>query len=207
MGNVMGKLFNTHSTLRRALIVGSALFAGLAIPSAAQATVQVGPAATVSPCANFTFSVTIMACAGGNSGNLLQSSLTDPTGLAALVALGAPGTGTFLEAKLENLDSNTGVINFATVLTGISVFGFHAGGAGDGGQGTFFFQFDAGAGVDVITITDRLNSNATGLSNAALFQTGAVPEPGTWAMMLLGFGAMGVSMRRRRETPALLQIA
>lgn len=26
---------------------------------------------------------------------------------------------------------------------------------------------------------------------------GAVPEPGTWVMMLVGFGAIGVSMRRR----------
>lgn len=29
--------------------------------------------------------------------------------------------------------------------------------------------------------------------------TGAVPEPGTWAMMLVGFGAMGVSLRRRTK--------
>lgn len=203
----MRTLFNARSMLRRALIAGSAVFASLAIPSTAQATVQVGPAATVSPCTNFTFSVTIIACAGGYSGNMLQSSLTNSTGLAALVALGAPGTGTFLEPKLEGLSSATGVINFTTVLTGMTVFGFHAGGAGDGGQGTFFFQFDAGAGVDVITITDRLNSNATGLSNAALFQTGAVPEPGTWAMMLLGFGAMGVSLRRRPRTQDLLQFA
>lgn len=29
---------------------------------------------------------------------------------------------------------------------------------------------------------------------------GAVPEPGTWAMMILGFGAMGLSLRRRKET-------
>lgn len=28
--------------------------------------------------------------------------------------------------------------------------------------------------------------------------TPAVPEPGTWAMMLLGFGAIGFSVRRRR---------
>ena len=28
--------------------------------------------------------------------------------------------------------------------------------------------------------------------------TGAVPEPGTWAMMLLGFGGIGLAMRRRR---------
>jgi hypothetical protein len=36
----------------------------------------------------------------------------------------------------------------------------------------------------------------------------AVPEPGTWAMMLLGFGAAGYSMRRsRRAQPRLAQLA
>ena len=35
---------------------------------------------------------------------------------------------------------------------------------------------------------------------------GAIPEPATWGMMLLGFGAVGYAMRRRRR-PALLQIA
>ena len=33
-----------------------------------------------------------------------------------------------------------------------------------------------------------------------------VPEPATWAMMLLGFAGMGLVIRRRRE-PALAQIA
>ena len=31
----------------------------------------------------------------------------------------------------------------------------------------------------------------------------AVPEPSTWAMMLLGFGAVGYSMRRRRVNASL----
>lgn len=35
----------------------------------------------------------------------------------------------------------------------------------------------------------------------------AVPEPATWAMMLLGFGGIGVTMRRRRRNASLMQIA
>jgi hypothetical protein len=35
--------------------------------------------------------------------------------------------------------------------------------------------------------------------------TSGVPEPGTWAMMLLGFAGIGVSMRRRRK-PVLAQL-
>jgi hypothetical protein len=34
----------------------------------------------------------------------------------------------------------------------------------------------------------------------------AVPEPGTWALMLIGFGGMGFAMRRRQK-PALAQLA
>lgn len=37
-------------------------------------------------------------------------------------------------------------------------------------------------------------------------ESGAVPEPATWAMMLLGFGALGHGMRRRTSAKAL-QIA
>ena len=38
----------------------------------------------------------------------------------------------------------------------------------------------------------------SGLSEVRFVGIAAVPEPATWAMMLLGFGAVGVSLRRRR---------
>ena len=38
--------------------------------------------------------------------------------------------------------------------------------------------------------------------------TPAVPEPATWAMMLLGFGGIGMAMRRsRRRSSTLMQVA
>ncbi len=35
----------------------------------------------------------------------------------------------------------------------------------------------------------------------------AVPEPATWSMMLLGFGAIGVGLRRRKPRLSHRQIA
>lgn len=40
------------------------------------------------------------------------------------------------------------------------------------------------------------------LDNVLLDSTAAVPEPATWAMMILGFGAAGTMMRRRRAALA-----
>jgi hypothetical protein len=41
------------------------------------------------------------------------------------------------------------------------------------------------------------NGGNTGLSD--IYFTTAVPEPGAWALMLLGFGGLGMVMRRRRS--------
>ena len=59
------------------------------------------------------------------------------------------------------------------------------------------------------------NITVTGLSrglgsyggNLTFIPAAAVPEPGTWALMLIGFGAVGFSMRRRRRITATLQAA
>ena len=38
------------------------------------------------------------------------------------------------------------------------------------------------------------------------FAINGVPEPATWAMMLLGFGAIGFAMRRRKDTQGTRRI-
>jgi hypothetical protein len=42
------------------------------------------------------------------------------------------------------------------------------------------------------------------LALATGLPAGGVPEPGTWAMMLLGFGAIGFALRRQTQTLAAL---
>jgi hypothetical protein len=38
------------------------------------------------------------------------------------------------------------------------------------------------------------------------FAGAAVPEPATWAMMIIGFGGVGATLRNRRRS-AMLQVA
>jgi len=47
-----------------------------------------------------------------------------------------------------------------------------------------------------LTFTGGAGSNFNGTVNIS-----AVPEPATWGLMLLGFGAMGGMLRTRRQTP------
>ncbi len=65
------------------------------------------------------------------------------------------------------------------------------------------------AGVHNIFVNGTIGSAGTGSYSGNINLTavqGAVPEPGTWLMMLLGFGAAGYTMRRRPRR-ALVQMA
>jgi hypothetical protein len=46
-----------------------------------------------------------------------------------------------------------------------------------------------------------------GLQQLTTLNVAAVPEPSTWAMMLLGFGAVGFSLRRSQRRSLLPQLA
>ena len=102
-------------------------------------------------------------------------------------------TGTFNGSQITGLANVTGSNNLF-YLTGP----FFVDGNGLG------FSTAAGSAVNLFVTTDtRYRVNAGGLSTgfvtaSASPAAGAVPEPVTWAMMLLGFSAIGFSVRRRR---------
>ncbi len=94
---------------------------------------------------------------------------------------------------------NGNQIDFGQMMYGMTFIAAHFGNvAGPAGNVTVFWAFDFGTqGAQFVSLSDT-----QGFSNAVLFSTGvpAVPEPSTWMMLLLGFGAVGAALRRNRKT-------
>jgi hypothetical protein len=62
-------------------------------------------------------------------------------------------------------------------------------------------QFTADPGQRIAGITFASSGNSFEIDNLAV--SAAVPEPATWALMILGFGVVGAAMRRRKPKLAL----
>lgn len=185
------------------------IFASLALTAASPslaALTLVGPgcdATLPDPNAN--------ACAGAYAGNLNNNASIGDLNAALDVLAG----GSFQDVVFADLDptkaffsGGTGTtLNFAATLFGEQILSLHFGDAGSGiGNHTILYLFDFG-----LTGADSIVLNQQGWSNAVLVTppggTPPVPEPATWAMMLMGFGAAGYAIRRRRRKVDLAQIA
>jgi hypothetical protein len=127
-----------------------------------------------------------------------QSFVNQLNGYTAQTITGI--TGTFNGSQITGLANVTGSNNLF-YLTGP----FFVDGNGLG------FSTASGVSANLFVTNDtsyRVNTMGagllTGLVTASATQvTAAVPEPATWAMMLLGFGAIGVSVRRKRRVTML----
>lgn len=68
--------------------------------------------------------------------------------------------------------------------------------------GNGVYDFFTGTGCCVDTMSQAVRVTITGVTSVppGTIGSGAVPEPSTWAMMILGFGAVGATLRRRQQT-------
>jgi len=125
---------------------------------------------------------------GGASASLITFNLL-PLGPQSTVADAQSVVVTFAGGSQTIVNLNGSGNNFYGILAT----------AGEQLTGLSFGNFQpTGSGVQALQQV-RLNLNPT---------VAAVPEPGTWALMLLGFGAVGASLRRsRRRSSGLLQMA
>lgn len=64
------------------------------------------------------------------------------------------------------------------------------------GQNKFGLQ---GTGVDFTSVSFEFSRNAVDIRQVELGGITAVPEPATWALMIIGFGGAGAMIRRRRS--------
>ena len=180
----------------RFALAAFAALSGLTCASSAQA--KKPPAPPPPGCSVVTFSVTTLNCLGFYDKNLVSEDgpkLSKALGLTSGLDAGASS----LLEKIEwapNQDANP--IDFLTSLSGKTVIGIHFGGGNTGYNGTGFWLLDVPVGTDKIT---WYSDTQKGISNAGLYLTQvppAVPEPTTWALLLVGFAAVGAAMRRSR---------
>jgi hypothetical protein len=177
--------------MNRKTFAAAAAFAAVLFAGSAQAV-------PLAACSDADISPEALSCVGFISGNLLSNSPADITAQTnALASLGLTWDKNFNgDEKLSSLNG-THTLDFSTLLTGISYIGIHFGnGTGGPGNGTAFYKLDAGAGLDTITLAYNASSDAVLYSTSPVR---GVPEPASWAMMIVGFLGVGGTLRRARR--------
>lgn len=183
------------------------ILASAIVSSPAMAAKNKGPAATPTPTPPAACALSDIAnaeaCSGFYAGNLLAGNKGDIAAqVAGLSAIGFTfdGNWSVVEGTKINPLGDGFSYDFASLLNGTTYIGIHkgnangAGGTVAGTQGTAFYRINA-------TNLDVLKVAFAGGSSAVLYSTQsapAVPEPSTWALLMLGFAAVGFTMRRQK---------
>jgi len=176
------------------LLLGVVGATALAVGSAAGAVVTVDSSTTVvSGPATVADTTTI---------GFTQASLSSPTFLETVVF-----TNTLAGLYSITLTTSSPAVDFTSaVLSGLGG-PYNLVEIDDDGTNEFWrLANPVTLGASTYTLSINGNNSGAGSLGGSITIRQAVPEPSTWAMMLLGFGAVGFAMRRRRA-PVLAQMA
>src|SRR5947208_1325804 len=151
--------------------------------------------------------------------HLVLKGLAAAAGLA-LAAVGSPASASYLvHLNSSQMDGTYhAVINYDDNVLGLhiheealsngvtfNVTNLPGPAGGTGTFGSYFAQYKAvtGPGARVFTLSDTTSGLDTERVHQG-FVVGwpAVPEPATWAMMIMGFMGTGVALRRRKAALA-----
>ena len=189
----MRRIFAILGGIAAMLIAAPAAAATPTVNGSGQLTGATG--VTVSG-STYTVTFTDGTCAGLFSGCDAVSDFTFQTQAAAQAAAAALLAQVIVGTSFDTAPGTTFGCIGGEACSMLIPFGF---------TGTDFNSVATLNGVAVNSSAIFLNASPTtfdtGTSNArvwALFSLAVVPEPASWAMMLFGFGAMGLAIRRRR---------
>jgi hypothetical protein len=106
----------------------------------------------------------------------------------------------------------TGISGFAfTGLNALTPYGATATGQGTYGYNTSFTGTSLHIGYASTSLANgnyfQINQGSSVFKYSTAAATPGVPEPATWAMMLIGFGGLGVAMRRRKSVGVRVRFA
>jgi len=184
-------------------VVGALTLGMAATPASATLSVSVD----AGPCDVGDINPSALLCSGYFDGNLISGSTTAEQA-EGLALIGFVWDENYDEAfKITDLLGAD--LDFDQLVTGIAYIGVHYGAGGfdnpkPNGGATAFYKIDGGAGLDIIDLVRGSSSNAYLYSFTPCTDRDCggggneVPEPATWAMMIMGFGGIGTMMRRRR---------
>jgi hypothetical protein len=127
----------------------------------------------------------------GNDGGIAKGEFTNT------FVFTWPSAGTTSGTISSSFTASNNDLNFTSVtLNGIEFIDVL------GGPGVTEFRFTSEqmtlAGENTLVVKGYSPGTSATYSGTTSFTPGAVPEPTTWALMILGMGAAGAALRRRR---------
>jgi hypothetical protein len=216
--------FTGDSSVKQYLVAAAAFAATALVSTPALATVTVSGTATPTV---YTGNTNLGLSMTGSPGTFSTDlNLLSPQHVDNLFTIGTPESSVEFDDLIPHaisvvfsftnpLDASgsplTGVTSgFYSLLGSCSAFHLTGGGNGGCGQvswtgGPQVFSFGQG-GTFSVALDNAIFATPGNANIGGTFTllTPSVPEPATWAMMLLGFGAVGFAMRRERSKKAVL---